>query len=433
MAWRMALQRRVPVDRMVELRGLANLTPLSVTTGSNDPARTYAWFRERWGDIAPVELEPGVPAWYVMGYRDIAAITRSEQFSRDPARWSAHREGLVAPASSLNAFAPPRALRHCFHADGSEHDRLRAPVDDAFAALDDVRLARLVQDVCEATIERFGPPGSEGAVDLVEDYSVPVAIFTLTSILGIPAGEAPGIAKDLGIVWSFSDEAAAAERRLAERAMTHVAARKAASQDDLTSAYARHPGFTDPREIADTIFATIGGGHEATAALITQTLCALLGDARLAGRVTTGRLAVDDALDSVLWNEPPGLNAPGMYFALEDMLMGNKLVRAGDALVMGLGAANHDPEVRTGDDWELVGNRAHLAWSTGPHRCPAVPQARIIARVAVRTILQRLDLNLAVAPDEIPWSPSQWMRYKAQLPVRFRRPVLAGDRPTAFE
>ena len=66
------------------------LTPLVLTTTSPDPRSVYRKLREEWGVVAPVELEPGVNAWLVMGWEEICHVVRRERlFSRNPRNWRA--------------------------------------------------------------------------------------------------------------------------------------------------------------------------------------------------------------------------------------------------------------------------------------------------------------------------------------------------------
>ena len=96
------------------------------------------------------------------------------------------------------------------------------------------------------------------------------------------------------------------------------------------------------------------------------------------------------------------------------------LIQQGDALVLGLAAANSDPRVHPDDRSIEVGNRAHLAWSTGPHACPARMPARLITRTAVDTALNLLGgVRVTLAAEQITTLPSPWTRCPATLPVSF--------------
>ncbi|NEE54636.1 cytochrome P450, partial [Streptomyces sp. SID8455] len=77
---------------------------------------------------------------------------------------------------------------------------------------------------------------------------------------------------------------------------------------------------------------------------IATALRILLCDPALRSSLSGGHLSVDDALDLVLWRFPPTQNFPARY-ATRDMRFGGQDIRAGDMLILGLAAANADPEV----------------------------------------------------------------------------------------
>lgn len=112
-------------------------------------------------------------------------------------------------------------------------------------------------------------------------------------------------------------------------------------------------------------------------------------------------------------------NFPARY-ALHDTELGGRTIRCGDVLVLGLAAANADPAVRPSDPYDMLGNRAHLAFSSGAHACPAQVPARLIAKTAVETALRGLpEVRLSVPDGELPWRASPWTHCPASLPVSF--------------
>jgi len=126
----------------------------------------------------------------------------------------------------------------------------------------------------------------------------------------------------------------------------------------------------------------------------------------------------------VLWNDPPMANY-AVHYALHDVVYEGIALHPGHPIVVSLAAANNDPTL-TSD--QRAGNRAHLAWSAGPHTCPAQSPARLIAAAAVEKLLDRLpDLELAVPADDLVWRPGPFHRALAALPVTF--PPAAVARP----
>ena len=418
------MERVVARTSPVELTSLSGLTPLSATTGGMDSQEIYDVLRSRWGVVAPVDMEPGVPAWLVMGHAEICEITRNEsQFSRDPRNWRWHYDGLLSERSALLGISPREPRNSSYHHDGERRRRLRQPLDDGLEALPEKLVVAQVEEVSKRLIEGLG---DSGEADLVPDWAKKVGFLAVTALFGFDPDTADQMMVDSAHIMDHTGEAAEARDRMGRNLMAHVQARKEVAGTDLTSSFVRHPSFHDDREVADSMSVPLIAASEFLTAWIALTLRLLLTDQRFAARWTGGRIALDEVLDEVLWREAPAANPPLPRYAMNDLEIDGKLVRKGDALIMAVAAANQDPLVHTGNMWDEVGNRAHLAWGVGPNRCPASRQARIIARVAINRLLTELDLELAVDDHDLAWVPSPWVRHPQALPVRYRRARSSG-------
>ncbi len=106
---------------------------------ANDPHRAYAAMRERYGDLVPIELAPGVPATLVIGYSAALRILNDpERFPADPRNWqnSIPADSPVRPMMEWN----PTVLR----SSGELHQRYRRA---HVYALDGIDLHQLRHDV----------------------------------------------------------------------------------------------------------------------------------------------------------------------------------------------------------------------------------------------------------------------------------------------
>jgi cytochrome P450 len=405
----------------VPLSQMTGLTRLSDTTTCNDPQAAYQRLRSQWGVVAPVQLEPGVPAWLVMGYAEICHVVRHERlFSRDPHNWRDLSDGVVAPDSGLGPMMFPRD--NAYFKDGDVHRRLRAPLDQAVTGLDQRRMGRQVRAICADLIASFV---GQGHADLVSDYASVIPMLAVADLFGLDVALGHELRQCLLALFGSGSDSQAGNRRFEEILTNVMRARQAEPATDITTSFVRHPNLAGDYEIMQSMVLMISAGYETTTSWIAQALRLMLADPRFAGRVRGGRLDVDDALDEVLWRDPPMANMPAR-FALRDLDLGGQPIQRGDALILGLAAANSDPRVRTGDSWIEQGNKSHLAWSTGPHTCPAHVPARIIARAAVDTALHLLpDIRLTIEADDVALIPSPWTRCPASLPVTFS-PGLPG-------
>jgi cytochrome P450 len=408
----------MPTTHRRRLMDMTGLTPLSATTGTTDPQAAYRELAQRWGVVAPVELEPGVPAWLVMGHHELCQVARNEQlFSRDATNWRLLADGLVPPDSGLGPIMFPRDNAH--FADGDKHRRLRAPLDDGIASLDEHRMSRFIRSTCTDLIRRFE---DKGAGDLMADYAAVVPLLTVAGFFGIRPDDGERLRMALIAMFSSTADSPEPAKELERILTATMDERRRSPADDLTNTFLHHPNLHNDFEIQQSMVMMIAAGYETTTTWIAQTLRLMLADHRFAGRLRGGRLGLDDALDEVLWRDPPIANMPAR-FALVDCELAGQPIQRGDALILGMGAANADPRVHVDDPWLEIGNRSHLAWSAGPHACPAQRIGRMITRIAVDTALHRLhDVTLAIPADEVRLLPSPWIRCPVSLPVRFTPP-----------
>jgi len=373
-------------------------------TGAEDMTAALRKLQDQWGPVAPVDLEPGVPGWLVLGHSEVMEVMRTESiFARNPRHW---RERLP-PESNLHAILSPTGRRNLYYSDGAEHRRLRLPVDEAFASMDEVRTAALVRGVCDGLIDAFA---ARGSAELIGEYAAAVSFLSVSGMFGFDEQQGFALLRCATEIFGHGGDPVTALETMDRIVLDHVAATRAQPGPNLTARLVEHPNFEDDMLIT----------------WIAATLRRMLTDPRYTGRVTGVRRGLDDAMDETLWTEPPGANLPARY-AVTDCTLGQAQIRAGDAIVMGVAAANNDPRVRTADDLFEAGNQSHLSFGVGPHACPAKRPGRLVVKIAVESLMKRLDLRLT-DPD-VTWAPSPWSRYPAVLPVAFTPERTAARTP----
>lgn len=374
----------------------------SPTPGAEPP---WDRLRSRHGGLVPVEVAPGVPGWLLLGYKENLRVLRDQNhFSADPRPWGA--DGALP----IRGAALAR--------DGDEHQRLRLPIVDALASVGTQRLVPVVQ---RAAVRLIGRVGAKGAADLVGQYALPLPALVLNELLGLPDSYGHLLA-DLTARLRGDDARRAATAAPAVRAYFRglVARKRAEPGSDVTSVILEHPhGLTDD-EAAEALRLLWATGLEPTTHLIGNALRLLVGDPGVWTAYLGGTLTPEDFLDYVMWTDPPVSVLAGRY-ATTDLRISGVLVRRGQPLLFGFGAAHTDPSVSGGTGAAvdlLVGNRAHLSWGAGAHRCPAASFTQELVRTAIDTALDRMrGMVSAVGPDgprrrASPGGPEE-------LPVRF--------------
>ncbi|MDL4774196.1 MULTISPECIES: cytochrome P450 [Thermomonosporaceae] len=392
--------------------GRGRAVPLAAVTA--DPTTVLPGLWREHGPLAPVELEPGVPAWLVMGYRELLTITKDEErFSRDARNWRAYQDGSVPADSPLGPMMFPRDNVIGF--DGGEHRRLRRPLQDAIASIDHRRLRHTVERLCTDLIAGFAV---QGHADLVADYAAAIPALSIGELIGLDPEQARELLAAMHLLFSSGPRAQEGNARFEAVLGALFGSRLTHRRDDLTSFLIDHPDLHTDSEVVQTIVVLVSAGKHTSISWISQTLRMLLSDPRFAGQVRGGQLPIDNALDEVLAVLPPMINMPARY-ALADTKLSGRVIARGDALILGLGGAARDPRVHD-DLWWTNDNRANLAWSAGPHACPARDPARTIARTAIATAQHLLpDMELACPPGAITALPSPWTAIPTRLPVTF--------------
>ncbi|WP_245699630.1 cytochrome P450 [Streptomyces roseifaciens] len=385
-----------------------------------DPHAVYARLRTQ-GPAAPVELAPGAHATLVTDYRAALEVLRTpEIFGKDARRWRALADGRVAPD---NPVVPMMAYRpNCLFSDGEAHTRLRQAVTDSLARIDPNALRGYVERSADTLIDRFA---GLGEADLLGAYAKVLPLLVFQQLFGCPPELGDRLVEGFSGIFDGVD-AERADALITSSLVELIALKHEQPGADMTSWLMAHHARLSDEELIHQHVVLIGAGTEPQQNLIANALRLLLSDDRFAGDLAGGSMPVEDALDEVLWLDPPMANY-GVHYPVQDVDFGGVPLAAGEPVVVSFAAANTDPALLSG---RRTGNRAHLAWSAGPHHCPAKDAARLIAAVAVEKLLDRLpDLELAIPADRLVWRPGPFHRALTALPVRFPPAPPSGSRP----
>ncbi|MFI2436105.1 cytochrome P450 [Streptomyces sp. NPDC018693] len=372
-----------------------------------DPQAYYAYLRH-YGATAPVELAPGVEATLVTDYgAALQLLQDSASFRKDARRWRALNEGKVAPDSPV---APVLAYRpNAMFSDGAEHLRLRQAIADSMAKVDGRRVSQSTERVSDFLISQFS---ARGSVDLLNDYAKQLPLFVFNELFGCPADIGDRVV--FGITNMFDGvNAEKAMGVLFQAAGELVALKRSRPGEDVTTWLMQHQARLTDEEMVHQLALLMVGGNEPLRNLIGNTLHRLLTHDAYANQ---GGL-IDEAIDDTLWENPPMANlAP--HYPVADMEFAGQHLQAGDLVLVSFAAANTGPALSAAR--QAGSNRAHLAWSAGPHACPSKEPARQITVTAIENLLNRLpDVELAVPSDSLTWRPGPFNRGLVTLPARF--------------
>ncbi|WP_327112541.1 cytochrome P450 [Streptomyces sp. NBC_01341] len=385
-----------------------------------EPQALYRSVRHSHGPVVPVELPGGLPAWLVVGYRELHQVTSDgELFPRDVGLWN-QWEHVPEDWPLLPMVGRP--MPSIYFTAGAEHRRHSAMVVPALEAADPFEIRSHCEQLADRLVDAVC---ARGAADLVAEFAEPLPVLVLSRLVGFPDAEGADIARVLKDLADGGPGAQEAYGRFGDHMRRLVAVKRVAPGDDVTSRMLADPEpFTD-EEYALDLMAVTAAGHLTTADWISNSLRLMLTEDQFAQSLAGGRRSIGDAMNEVLWEESPTQILAGRW-AVRDTRLGGRAIREGDMLLLGLGAANTDPLIRqdlgTGEAGGHASNGSHLAFSHGEYRCPFPAQeiAETIARTGIEVLLDRLpDLELAVSAQDLVRRPSAFLRGTNALPVRF--------------
>lgn len=382
----------------------------------NKPAELYRQMRTDYGPVAPVLLDGDIPAWLVIGYREVThVLNHPETFARSSRRWNAW--DLVPENWPL--YPMVTRTPNILYSEGEEHRRRATAISDALSGADQHEVRQYAVQAADRLIDGFC---ATSRADLRADYASRLPAIVLGRLYGLDQKHAEVLAEAMTTMIDSGPDAVKAQQFLLQTMGTLVAERRKQPGPDVVSRLVHHPAKLRDEELIPDLVVILGGGHQPTTEWLGNTLRLMLTDDRFAASLTGARSSVREALNEVLWEDTPTQIYLGRY-AAHDVELGGQLIRRGDLVLLGLAGANSDPQINPGPECRMSqGNQAYLSFSHGEHRCPypAPELAEIIVTAGIEVLLDRLpDVELAVPVDELRWRPSPWMRGLVALPVVF--------------
>jgi cytochrome P450 len=380
-----------------------------------NPRALYEKLRAEHGTVAPVLVHGDLPAWLVLGYQENLDVARTpSRFSRDSRRWRDMLDGRVGLDNPLLPVATWQPM--CTFMDGEEHERLRRAVTESLSRFDRRGVRRHVTRFADQLIDRFC---GNGRAELVGQFAEHLPMLVMTQLVGMPEEYGPRLVEAARDMVKGTPTAMASNDYVVSTLRQVVTRRRASPGADFASWLTGHPaGLTDD-EMVEHLRLVLIIAYESTANLIANTLRVVLTDQRFRASLAGGRMTLPDALEQVLWDDPPMTAVLGRW-ATGDTELGGQQIKAGDMLLLGLAPANVDPAIRPDLSAPVHGNRSHFSFGGGPHECPGQDIGRAIADTGIDALLTRLpDLRLAVPETDLSWVSSLITRHLTALPVEF--------------
>jgi cytochrome P450 len=286
-----------------------------------------------------------------------------------------------------------------------------------------------IQDIANELIDAVQ---NKGKMDLMADFSFPLPAIVISEMLGIPAKD-----RDKFKHWSHTITAALdpnpniklldmakiihANQELIAYLKPLVAERRTERKDDLISALvaAEEDGakLTESELIANTVLLLIAG-HETTTNLIGNGTLALLRNPEQRSELQANPDLIQSAVTEFLrYDSPVQLIR---RIAGEEMQVAGQTVKEGQAVLLSVGSANHDPtQFADPDKLDIKRtNNKHLSFGHGIQHCLGSSLAETEGQIAISTLLRRLP-NLKLATKDIEIKRPFSLRGPKSLPVTF--------------
>ena len=374
------------------------------------------------GPVTRVRTPAGDVAWLVTRYEEAKALFADRRLGR-----SHPRPEEAAKVSDAGVMAGPSGDHE--HEDG-DHASMRRLLTPAFSAKRMRRLHDRVAELADALLDDVVAAHDRGEdpVDLHAGFSVPLPIFVICELLGVPVEDRAyfkGLSERMATMTGDDPAVARAEF---ERYTGQLAEAKRAEPgedviSDLVAAQAQDPRLTDTR-VAELTAGLLFAGHETTVNRLSLGVLLLLVNPEARDRLLAHPEGeVDGIVEEVLrLAEPGGMGL--LRYAHTDVVVGEGddevTIPSGDAVVIVTSAANRD-EGAFGDADAFDPDRApnpHLSFGHGPHFCIGASLARTELRVGLATLFRRLPgLRAAVDPSALTLHTERLTGGLDELPV----------------
>jgi cytochrome P450 len=371
----------------------------------------------------PVHWDRFLHTWVVTRYPDVLNVLHSFSADRTPTPEQLTAMGL----SGLNPIAKVMVKQMLFM-DAPAHTRLRGLASAAFTPRKVEVLRGHIQEIADNLLDQIH---GRGRMDMIADFAAPMPAIVTAEMMGVPTEDhadlkrwSADFAEMLGnfqhnpdrlpLVLESTNNLTDYFQRAIDKMRHHP--REGLIHSFMT-AEIEGDRLTDEEIVANCIV-TMVGGQETTTNLIGNGLLTLMRNPEQLAQLRDNRSLIPSAVEELLRYESPSQHTGRI--AREDVQIGDREIRKGQAVMAIMAAANRDPD-RFPDPDRLILDRSdnkHLAFGWSSHFCFGAPLARMEGQIAFETILRRLP-NLELVPEPLTWRNNSGLRGLMALPVTF--------------
>lgn len=351
-------------------------------------------------------------SWVVTRHTDVTFVLTDERF-RSPVhlkRIADRNQVVKSRGGNLDALQAA-SERFYFFLDPPTHTRLRGLTRTLFSPTAVARMLPLMASYTDRLLDELA---GRDNFDLIDDFAAPLPVFVIASMLGVQdcnlqklTAWSFELSRILDPLVSLGDYQAMDEivRGFEACFREFFAVRRTQPADDIISVLlSRAQGHDDLQErdlaaICTMLFAT---GEETTVNLIGNSMLSLQRNPGAMARLREDPGLIGGAVEEFLRFESPVQLTTRV--CTEDLELAGRQIRAGEQLVLVIGAANRDPAIFPQPGELRLDRRPnpHLAFGGGIHFCVGPGLARAQACVAIPRLLARFP-NLRIQVDNLTW------------------------------
>ncbi len=354
--------------------------------------------------LCPLRYPDGRVGWLVTSHALARSVLRDSRFGLLTGAAEGVADGYE-PRTFVEAFGrAPERVGNLLQLNPPRHTEIRRLQAGYFRIRRVNEHRGLVERVvaeCLDTMDDAGPP-----VDLVEMFARPLPAYVLCELLGMPRSDRHVFVSLTDSVLNQGDMAEsqriAALHTFLDYCRRLIGQKRAEPTDDLLSDLIHRDELTDD-ELVGIVLTLLTAGHETTASQTTLSIYCLLSDRSRWQALQIAPDSVDAAVEELL-RYLAIFHKATTRTAVEDVELGDALIRAGDLVTVSLAAANRDPaKFEDPDELDLSRDAGdHLAFGQGRHICLGQHLARLELQVGLSGLLRRFPtLRLAVPADEV--------------------------------
>ncbi|CAM5297456.1 cytochrome P450 [Streptomyces abikoensis] len=388
---------------------------------------TYAELREH-EPLSRVKLPYGDEAWLATRYADIRKVMTDNTFSR--------AETLHRDEPRIGEEVVDRGL---LSMDPPDHTRLRRVANAGLTPRQTERLRPLTQRKADELLDALARKESpaDSPTDLMEEFINPLAVTVICELLGVPFEDRADFqewSQAVVSTTSLSPEQMTAYMGNLHRYMAKlVGIRRSEPTDSLLNgmiqARDEDPERLTEDELVLVAVRLLAPGVQNTVLTLANFVLTLMKHPKEFDRIRSNPELVPAAVEELIRYVPFHTSTMFPRYATADVELGGTVVRAGEAVVGSICAANRDGDVFSSPeelDFERGAN-PHLGFGLGAHFCPGAHLARMQLQVAIGALARRVEgLRLAVPEEELSWKQGLVVRWLDALPVTWSR---IGARP----